>query len=203
MPDLNEILSLYLPEQSVQPVIKWLKDLNVQLKIPRKRSSKFGDYRPPVHLPYHRISVNKDLNAYHFLLTLIHELAHVKNWVKYQNQVKPHGKEWKAEFIELMKPFLNEDIFPPALLPHIVHYMANPGASTSNSRLIKYLRNYDPPSNSTMLADLPEHSYFRIQTGIIFQKLEKIRIRYKCRRMDNHRIYLINPLIYVDLAEKN
>ncbi|MFU8843079.1 MAG: SprT-like domain-containing protein [Bacteroidales bacterium] len=203
MPTHNQILSDYLPEQSVPVIVQHLQEMNVLLKISRKRSSKLGDYRPPVHDPYHRISVNKDLNAFHFFLTLIHELAHVKTWIKYHNRVRPHGKEWKKEFTELMKPFLNEDIFPKTLLPHVVQYMTNPGASTSNSHLIKYLRSYDPPSDGSMLADLPERSYFSVPNGVVFQKLEKIRKRYKCKRLDNQRIYLVNSMLYVHRVEKN
>lgn len=203
MPAYNTILLKYLPEHSVSTIVQWLQEMNVQLKISRKRNTKLGDYRPPFRHHYHRISVNHDLNPFHFLLTLIHEFAHVKTWTKYKNHVRPHGKEWKTEFIDLMKPFLNEDIFPKALLPHVVKYMSNPTSSTSNNDLLRHLRNYDPVNNSAILADLPDHSYFSIPNGLVFQKLEKIRIRYKCKRIDNHRIYLINPMIYVDRVDKN
>jgi SprT protein len=199
----NTILLKYLPELAVPTILHWLQEMNVQLKITRKRNTKLGDYRPPFRHHLHRISVNHDLNPYHFLLTLVHELAHVKAYNKYKNHVRPHGKEWKSEFIDLMKSFLNEDIFPDTLLPHVVQYMSNPTSSTSNSELLSHLRNFDPVNNSAILAELPDQSYFSIANGLVFQKLEKIRTRYKCKRMDNQRIYLVNPMIFVDRVDRN
>jgi SprT protein len=200
----SEVLSEYLPEYAVPTIVQWLQYNNdVQLRITRKRSSKLGDYRPPIHYNYHIISVNYDLNPYHFLLTLVHEMAHMKAWNKFKNKVKPHGTEWKQAFISLMKPFLNSSVFPEELLPHIIQYMSNPSSSTSTSQLLIYLRNYDPEKHFTTLADIPDSSYFSISNGIVFQKLSKIRKRFKCKRLDNNRIYLINPMIFVNRVDKN
>jgi SprT protein len=44
------------------------------------RSSKLGDYRPPQRGLPHRISVNHNLNQHEFLITLIHEMAHLLCW---------------------------------------------------------------------------------------------------------------------------
>ena len=40
----------------------------------------------------HRISVNGNLNKYSFLITLIHELAHLLTFTQYKNRVDPHGR---------------------------------------------------------------------------------------------------------------
>jgi len=203
MPSYNEILKEYIPDTAVQGVMELLRSANVQLKITRNRSTKLGDYRPPFKVKYHKISVNHDLNSYHFLLTLIHEFAHLKNWEKHKNKVRPHGIEWKKEFQNLMLPFLNESVFPADLLSVLKRYMKNPAASTSNVSLLQHLRKYDKNEPSLVLADLPDNAVFRIQNGFVFQKLEKMRKRYKCRRLDNKRIYLVSPLIEVTLVEKS
>jgi hypothetical protein len=202
MPAYDDILKQYIPDAAVSGVMGLLHSASVQLKITRNRSSKLGDYRPPFKIKYHKISVNHDLNPYHFLLTLVHEFAHLKVWEHYKDKVAPHGKEWKAEFRNLMLPFLNEKVFPEDLLVILKRYMKNPGASTSQVDLLKHLRKYDRNNDYLTLDDLPDNAVFRIHNGFVFQKLEKMRKRYKCRRLDNKRIYLVSPLIEVTPIEQ-
>lgn len=197
MKTYREILADYIPEKAIPLILNWLETSNVQLRITKSRSSKLGDYRPPIRTKIHRISVNHDLNKFNFLITLVHEFAHLKNWELYQNKVKPHGTEWKKTFRERMEPFLNEEIFPSELIPVIVQYLKNPVSTTMHTRLIKKLREYDKESNYLILEDLPMHSFFRIYNGIVFEKLDKIKKRFKCRRVDNNRIYLVSPIIQV------
>ncbi len=202
MTKYDEILKRYIPEAAIPGVLTLFQSANVQLNITRTRTTKLGDYRPPQKVKYHKISVNHDLNRYHFLLTLIHEFAHLKNWEQHKNKTKPHGIEWKNAFSELMQRFLNEQVFPAELLPVLKKYMRNPGSSTSNLDLLQHLRMYDKRTDYLTLHDIPDNSVFRIQNGFVFQKLQKMRKRYKCRRLDNKRIYLVSPLIEVTLIEK-
>lgn len=197
MAGYSEVLQKYIPDESVDYVLNLLYSANVQLKITRNRNSKLGDYRPPFKVKYHQISVNHNLNPYHFLLTLIHEFAHLKTWETYGNKVKPHGKEWKESFKELMQPLLTESVYPKELLKVLKKYMLNPTATTSNVNLLQFLRKYDEKNDHMILADLPDNAVFRIHNGFVFQKLEKMRKRYKCRRLDNKKIYLVNPLVEV------
>ena len=186
-----------MPGAAVPLILEWLTGSNVQLHITRSRTTKLGDYRSPYGVKYHKISVNHDLNKYQFLLTLVHELAHLKTFEAFKNRVKPHGKEWKANFQDLMQPFLNEDVFPDDLLPVVRKYMANPSSTTSNSALLEGMRKYDGPKDYFTLDELPMDSLFRIHNGVVFKKVEKLRKRYKCLRLDNKRIYLVSPLMKV------
>ena len=103
MKTYKDILSDYLPELSVPIVFDWVKSNNVQLKIAKNTTTKLGDYRPPQgRYGFHRISVNHDLNKYNFLLTFVHEFAHLKNWEQHKRNVNPHGKEWKLAFREFL-----------------------------------------------------------------------------------------------------
>lgn len=197
MKSYRDILSDYLPEKAIPLVLKWIENSNVQLKITKSRSSKLGDYRPPVLKKFHRISVNSDLNKYNFLLTFVHEYAHLKNWDQFQRKVKPHGVEWKKAFGELMEPFLEEDIFPADIKPVVVQYLKNPNSSSMNTRLTKKLREYDKIRDYLTLEELSYNSRFRIYNGIVFEKLEKMQKRFKCRRIDNNRIYMVSPIIQV------
>ena len=119
------------------------------------------------------------------------------------NKVKPHGKEWKTEFKQLMQPFLIDAVYPEDLLIELKKYMLNPTATTSNIQLLQHLRKYDTKNDYLILADLPDNALFKIQNGFTFQKMEKMRKRYKCRRLDNHKIYLVSPLIEVFPVEKS
>ena len=70
-------LQSYLPPGSFEEVLYYLQHHKVHLTISRKRQSILGDYRHRTHQDNHRISVNGNLNTYSFLITLLHELAHL------------------------------------------------------------------------------------------------------------------------------
>jgi hypothetical protein len=199
----REILQKYIPEAAVPKILEWLSGSNVQLNITRSRSTKLGDYRAPYKVKYHKISVNHDLNKYQFLLTLVHELAHLKTFEAFGRKVKPHGPEWKHNFREMMEPFLNTDVYPADLLGPLKKYLQNPSSSTSNTELLKEFRRFDGPKDYLTLEEIPANSLFRIHNGVVFKKLEKLRKRYKCLRMDNNRVYLVSPLVKIHLLEKN
>ena len=85
----------YLPEGSFEEVVFYLQQYKVHLTISRQRQSILGDYRHAHTNKNHRISVNGNLNKYSFLITLLHELAHLFTFEKYGNRVQSHGRERK------------------------------------------------------------------------------------------------------------
>lgn len=197
MKTYSEILSKYIPVEAVPQIIAWLQAYKAELKITKARTTKLGDYRPPIRVKYHKISVNHDLNKYHFLITLVHEFAHLAVWEKYKNQVKPHGDEWKSAFRQMMDPFFKLKVFIPEIESALIRYLKNPSSSTSDHRLLTVLRKYDARKDYITLEDIPYDSEFRIYNGIVFKKIEKLRKRYKCLRLDNKRIYVVSPLMKV------
>lgn len=68
----KEILKEYLPERSINQVMKWIVQKNVHLKITKNRRSKLGDYRPPINYSNHRISIN------HYLSEMFSDKGHQK-----------------------------------------------------------------------------------------------------------------------------
>ncbi|MFH1320003.1 MAG: SprT-like domain-containing protein [Bacteroidota bacterium] len=191
----QQILSKYLPGNSIALITDWISKYNFNLKITRKRVTKFGDYHYPSNKVGHRISINNDLNKYAFLITLVHEIAHLIIWEKYKKKVKPHGNEWKNEYRALMKNFIVHSIFPSDILEAINAYMVNPYASSaSDIGLMRTLRKYDDNKSLTYIEDIPRGSVFRIKSGRTFCKGEKLRKRYKCEDLYNKKIYLFNPL---------
>ena len=110
--ELLVILQKYLPEGSADYAHDILWKYGIQLRIKKPRATKLGDYRPPQTGEAHRISINKDLNKYAFLVTFLHETAHLINFEKRGFKVQPHGLEWKQEFQVVTKPMLHETILP-------------------------------------------------------------------------------------------
>jgi hypothetical protein len=198
----KDILLKYLPEESVPTVLDWIGRYNLKLSISKSRVSKLGDYRPPVRQRHHSISVNYDLNKYHFLITFVHEFAHLITWEKYKGKVKPHGKEWKEEFKTLMQSFIdNENIFPEDIRNALIEFFNKPSRIDTN--LVRILKKYNLHSNETVLEDLPEGAVFKIYNGIVFQKQKKLRKRFRCKRLDDGRVYLVSPLMTVEVVEEN
>ncbi|PLX14981.1 MAG: sprT domain-containing protein [Marinilabiliales bacterium] len=191
----KDLLFEYLPEKSVDIIYNWIVEKEVHLKIARERKTKLGDYRPPVYYKNHRISVNYNLNKYSFLITLVHEFAHLMVWEKYKNKVEPHGKEWKETYRDLMLNFLEKDIFPADLESELKKSIKNSKASTgSEINLSRIIKKYDKHNGKTTLEELPENSLFILENGKRFKKGPKQRTRYKCLNIDNRKIYLVHAL---------
>lgn len=188
----------YIPEKAVEPIAEWIYRFDFKLKIKRSRSTKYGDYRPPLKGLNHQITVNNDLNRYAFLVTLVHEIAHLSNWNKFGEKVKPHGEEWKAEFRMLMRPFLDEHIFPADVIATLNSYLRNPSASScTDLNLQRVLKKYNTRADAVYLEQLPEGSLFRTPNNKFFRKGKRIRKRYLCDEVRTKRQYLFSPVAEV------
>ncbi len=204
---LCEKLRRYLPEQTVPTIAQWIIDDRVKVKVTKSRSSKHGDYRPPANGEGHQITINQDLNPYEFLITLVHEFAHLRTTRKYYFQrffpkhVDPHGKEWKQEFKQLMHDFLEQQIFPELVHEALIAYMADPAASScSHLPLQRAIKQSDPNKSHILhLEELPDNSIFRLYDGRLFKKIGKRRKNYSCQDVLNGRMYIVSPIAEVTL----
>lgn len=199
MLNLTEHLCKYVPEAAAPVLSKWITDSGCQFVVSRSRTSKLGDYRSPYDGRPHRITVNHNLNKYSFLITAVHEFAHLLTYNQHKNKVRPHGKEWKQNFRYLMEPFLNGNIFPQEVLRVLKIHMKNPTASSSaDINLYRALRNIesDAPPNITV-EDIEFNTMFKLGNGRVFLKKEKLRKRYKCIEVASQRVYLFNPIAEV------
>jgi hypothetical protein len=93
MADYAKQLSKYIPEGAAPIISQWINDTGCRFKVTRARSTKLGDYRAPYQGQPHQITVNHDLNPFSFLITAVHEFAHLKTWIDHKGKVKPHGRE--------------------------------------------------------------------------------------------------------------
>ncbi len=192
----------YLPTGSYTEVIHYLQHYHVHLTISRKRQSILGDYRHAHSDKNHRISVNGNLNKYAFLITLLHELAHLFTYEKFGHKVQAHGREWKDEFGKILAKFLLQKIFPADIEKALLHTLQNPAASScGDEKLLRVLRNYDEQKVGVHLVEqLPTGTLFAIKGGRIFKKEEKVRKRFKCVEIKTGKYYLFSPVYEVQIV---
>lgn len=192
----HEILRKYLPESSVLMVFELLENYPCHLKIVKNRKTKHGDFRKISNGDY-QITINNDLNIYRFLLTLVHEMAHLVTYKKTKN-VKPHGIKWKRNFQHLMLPFVNPEVYPREILPFLAKYLINPRASTdTDAKLSLALKQYDKLSNKSFIFEIPMDTKFT-HNNRIFIRGNKRRTRYECIEVQTDKKYLFHQNAEVD-----
>ncbi|HXI00317.1 MAG TPA: SprT-like domain-containing protein [Sphingobacteriaceae bacterium] len=198
-----QILEKYLPEEAAPVIVRWIDFFQCEFKVSRSRNSKYGDYRPPFNGKPHRISVNNNLNQFAFLVTTVHEFAHLLTWNEYKKSSKPHGQEWKSNFKRMMAPFFEKSIFPPDINAAITKYLENPAASScTDLNLYKTLKLYDTLKTGSVTVDiLPVNTIFKLKNGRTFRKEEKIRKRFRCVEISTGALYLFNPMAEVFCVE--
>lgn len=196
---MDTILKKYLPERAVTPCLELIKENGVHLKIVNQRVTRHGDYRL---LPngLHQITVNATLNQYRFLITLVHEIAHLVAFEKFGRRILPHGLEWKRTFQILMLPFIRPEIFPSKLLPYLAKHFINPKASSdTDANLSLALKAFDLKNDKSFVFEIPEGSIFRIYNGRLFKKGSVRTKRYECIEIVSGKVYLFQPNAEVEL----
>lgn len=197
----QSILAKYIPEPAVPLISDWIFHFDFKLKIRKPRQSVYGDYRPPKPGTNHLITVNRDMNQFAFLLTLVHEIAHLLAHERHGLRIKPHGEEWKTAFKDLMRPVIRLGVFPDDVRTAIIKYVQDPGASScSDDNLVRTLKRYDRASGLVLLESLPLNAHFAYG-GKVFVKGMKIRTRYQCVLRGTQHIYFFAALAEVSPAE--
>ncbi|MGB7395945.1 MAG: SprT-like domain-containing protein [Pricia sp.] len=198
---MDKTLEKYLPERAVALCSELIKNNNVHLKIVNERVTRHGDYR---RMPngIHQITVNATLNKYRFLITLVHEIAHLVAFEKFGRRIKPHGREWKHTFQHMMLPFIRPEIFPSQLLPLLAKHFRNPKASSStDAGLSMALKEFDPGQpDRTYVFEIPSGSVFRIYNGKTFKKGNRRTKRYECVELETGKMYLFQPNAEVEVV---
>ncbi|MGE0562801.1 MAG: SprT-like domain-containing protein [Flavobacteriales bacterium] len=189
-----DLLTKHVPESSLPILKEWFCSYDFILAFSRTRNTKLGDFRAKRGTFPHRISVNKNLNEYAFLITLTHEFAHLLVWEKFKNRIQPHGLEWKNQFADLMRVLLEKNIFPTDLATILLVHIKNPAASSVRDfKLTLALKKYDIYTESAIhLVDLPEGAIFSLKNKRTFTKGKKRRTRYLCLENATKRQYLIH-----------
>lgn len=194
-----EALADFLPPGSFKMVEEYLLHYKVHLTITRSRATVLGDYRHAIHGRNHRISVNGNLNPYSFLITLLHELAHLLTFQNHGNRVAAHGSEWKKQFGEILRTFIQAEIFPPVIRDSLMKSLHNPAASScADDALIRVLRNFDEKKDGIhLIEELNKGEIFTIKGGRVFKKGDTLRKRIQCTEIQTGKTYLFSPVYEV------
>jgi len=189
---VQDILQTHVPPSAVEYCLNLWNASPFELKVTRSRQTKVGDFTSRRTRNHPRITLNHDLNPYLFLVTYIHEVAHLHVYLKFGNRVDPHGEEWKTSFTELMVPLLWESVFPEEILHELRRHMINPKASSfADTGLTLAFRKFDKNRDAfAILSEIPEGSIFMFQ-GRYFKKGKLRRTRILCRELNTRRDYLV------------
>ena len=193
-------LSAYLPDGAFEPVVQLIHQYKVHLTVTKARKSVLGDYRHAGLGANHKISVNGNLNKYEFLITLLHELAHLLCFEQYKNRVEAHGKEWKQIYSDLLAAFIRLGLFPQDIQKSLQKTLLNPAATANGeTALLLVLRNYDAVKKEghAFVAHLQEGTLFESFKGRVFRRGKKRRIRIECVEVATGHVYSFSALTEV------
>jgi SprT protein len=198
---ITELLRPYLPAAALDYCIHLWQQNPFQFHLSKKRVSKSGDFTCR-HGQEPRITVNRDLTPLEFLITYVHEVAHLHVHQTHGFKAEAHGTEWKRKFQELMAPILHDYIFPEPILSCLHQHLQNPKASTySDAELTRLLHRVDPrTAKMVYLADLPEGSVFDLN-GRWFKKGKLKRTRILCTEVKSKRMFLVPADVPVGNAQ--
>ncbi len=181
-----ETVRKHLPPSTWKYVSDLLLEYPVVVRVVPHRATKLGDYRPPrLDECCHRITVNEDLNIYAFLVTLLHELAHLRVAAMHAAGTKrprPHGPEWKREFATIIKPVIDKSMVPGELCVALAASLQRPRAATCSDRLLALaLSQYDKGDDKFVhVEQLDLGACFQLQDGRQFIRGDRVRSRYRC-----------------------
>lgn len=194
-----DYLRQFIPGAAAPLVLEYLNHYQVHLTITRERKSVLGDYRHATHAQNHRISINGGLNKYSFLITLIHELAHLVTFMEYGNQVLSHGKEWKKIYRDMLKDFLSLSVFPDDILAALKKNLHNlPASSCADEDLMRILRRYDKHRGKLVFVEqLAEGDTFSTEDERVFRRGKKLRKRFQCVELTTGKLYLFSSIYEV------
>ena len=194
-------LSHYLPEGVMDDVLHYLYLYKIHLTVSRERATLLGDYRNAVKGKNHRISVNGNLNPFAFLITLLHEIAHLITFENFGHAAAPHGKEWKQEYSKLLATFLKRKVFPADIEKALLRSIINPSATTcGETHLMRVLKKYDPKKEGWFLVEeLQVGALCQLRDGTVFKRGEKLRKRIRCTQLQSGQEYLFSAVYEVQL----
>ncbi len=203
---LYQPLFKYIPENAQEELILLFQKYPVRLKVSKPRKTLLGTYRKNKK-GQDEISINGDLNSFAFLITLLHEYAHLIAFQRHGFRISPHGKQWQKTFAEVLHPFLNNGSFPE----NITTYLQSKGNNLTASQCTDFhlyglLKAYDEKEDddAVLLKTLNIGDQFILSNGLRFEKVKINRTRAVCKKVEgiNHSaLYTISLLAEVTPIE--
>ena len=194
---MKEILQQHLPPLSLDYCHGlWLR-YQFDFIATRPRRTRLGDFRAQMG-KRDQITVNQNLNPSNFLITYLHEVAHLEVFRTYKRRQTPHGKAWQNHFRNLLLPVMNENIFPASVLLPLLDYARAPKASTgSHLPLMQALKALDQPATDlVMVSQLAEGTLFELDKKIFVRSTMR-RTRVVCIEQQSQKRYTVPAHVLV------
>lgn len=197
--DFTDTLSRFVPKEFNNYLAKLIYEARIKFKIVPSRKTKLGDFRYSANSLKPTITVNGDLNPYSFLITSLHEIAHLDTFRKYGNSVQAHGLEWKNAFRELLEPILLSKSLPDDIEKALWKSFVNTKASScSDMALSRILKKYDLENDTIHLESLAKNTIFALNNKKL-KKGDLRRSRYVCDEISSGKQFLVHALANVRL----
>jgi SprT protein len=197
-----DALRQFLPDDSFEHIVHYLTDYKVKMTVTQGRKSILGQFKYDNRTGQNSISVNGDLQAYNFLLTLAHEVAHCICFNKYKKTVLPHGKEWQVINGQVLNELIDAQIFPDDIVAVLKKNLYSQRASCGDLELEKVLMKYDTTqSHLSTVSQLSIGQKFLTPDGGQFLVKEKRRTRYLCIDINTNKEYLFPASYKVSTLE--
>jgi len=192
----------YIPGEFLDYVVSVILENPVRFKIVKPRKTKLGDFRAGKKKDLHIITVNNNLNLYSFLITTLHEFAHLIAHNDFGRRIQPHGQEWKDVYADLIHPLIESGKLPDDIEKVLLNSLIKVKASScSDVKLQRVLMKYDLHSEEIKtLEELDKNSTFALNNKV-FIKGNLRRTRFLCRELNTKRDYLIHALAKVTELE--
>lgn len=201
--NFSQTLSRFTPKEFVPYLTNLILNAKVKFKIVPGRKTKLGDFRVSNSKNKPTITVNGDLNSYSFLITALHEIAHLNTFRKYGNLVQAHGLEWKDAFRNLLKPVLDSKLLPEDIEKALwKSFIKTKASSCSDLYLSRVLKKYDIENDKLQLENLAKNSTFALN-GKLFSKGNLRRTRFECVEISTGKRFLVHALANVLLISNN
>ena len=189
--------SQYIPRPFVPYLVDLYGSVNVILIIKNPRKTKFGDFKPLKNSKWSQITINNNLNKYGFLITALHEFAHLLVYEKHKNRVPPHGSEWKRAFKNLLVPVIESNKLPKDIQKPLIISVSNIKSSTCyNYELYKAIVSRDEPNHLCFLEKIENGGRFQFN-GLTFVRGNIRRTRFICTELETKKKFLFHGLAKV------
>jgi hypothetical protein len=198
------MLGEHLPEKTVDYVHHLFSTYPCDFKIVPPRKGKLGDCRYPIQGGNAQITVNGDLPKLQFLITTIHEFAHLKTFIEKGRRVAPHGAEWKQNYVLLFEPILNELHLEVDEILVLRQHLSSPTASSCNDPALSDFFNSEQHAepNSDLLKNLPDGSLFEFN-GKKYIKGNRVQKKFIIYAAESHRDFRLSGLANVKLLPQD
>lgn len=195
---MKQILQRHVPAPAIGYCYDLWERYQFDFVVTRPRQTRLGDFTAYPH-KRERITVNVNLNPYNFLITYLHEVAHLEVYRKFSRRQPPHGTAWKNHFRALLVPVMHEANFPTSVLNPLLNYAQNPTASTgTHLPLMQALKNIDAPQTDlVMVGNLSEGQTFVLNQKTFVRGTQR-RTRIVCIEKFSQKKYLVAAHAWVE-----